>query len=79
MVKEVSTIQNTVRIHLSTQNDDDEKVAELIDTFNDLTDELLPMGIEFTYDFNADHDRFIETDTGWTIALGRGCQFYCTS
>lgn len=76
MVKEVSTIQNTVKIHLSTQNDDDEKVAELIDTFNDLTDELLPMGIEFTYDFNADHDRFIETDTGWTIALGRGLDIY---
>ncbi len=75
MVKE-TTIQDNVKIHLSTQNDDDEKVAEVIDSFNDLADELLPMGIEFTFDFKADHDRFIKTDTGWTIALGRGLDIY---
>lgn len=76
MVKDVSTVQDTVKIHLSTQNDDDEKVAEVIDSFNDLADELLPMGIEFTFDFKADHDRFIQTDTGWTITLGRGLDIY---
>jgi len=76
MVKDVSTVQDTVKIHLSTQNDDDEKVAEVIDSFNDLADELLPMGIEFTYDFKADHDRFIKTDTGWTITLGRGLDIF---
>ena len=76
MVKDVSTVQDTVKIHLSTQNDDDEKVAALIDSFNDLADELSPMGIEFTFDFKADHDRFIQTDTGWTIALGRGLDIY---
>ena len=76
MVKDVSTVQDTVRIHLSTQNDDDEKVAEVIDSFNDLADELLPIGIEFTFDFKAEHDRFIQTDTGWTIALGRGLDIY---
>ncbi len=48
----------------------------MIDSFNDLVDELLPMGIEFTYDFKADHDRLIKTDTGWTIALGRGLDIY---
>ena len=76
MVKDVSTVQDTVKIHLRTQNDDDEKVAEVIDSFNDLADELSPMGIEFTFDFKADHDRFIQTDTGWTIALGRGLDIY---
>ena len=76
MVKDVTTVQDTVSFHLSTQNDDDEKVAEIIDSFNDLADELLPMGIEFTYDFKADHDRLIKTDTGWTIALGRGLDIY---
>lgn len=76
MVKDVSMVQDTVKIHLSTQNDDDEKLAEVIDSFNDLADELSPMGIEFTFDFKADHDRFIQTDTGWTIALGRGLDIY---
>lgn len=76
MVKDVSMVQDTVKIHLSTQNDDDEKVAEVIDSFNDLADELSPMDIEFTFDFKAEHDRFIQTDTGWTIALGRGLDIY---
>lgn len=76
MVKEVTTVQDGVKIHLSTQNDDDEKVAEVIDAFNDLADELLPMGIEFTYDFKASHDRSIKTNTGWVIALGRGLDIY---
>jgi len=75
MVKDI-TIQDNVKIHLSTQNDDEEKVAEVIDSFNDLADELLPIGIEFTYDFKADHDRLIRTDTGWTITLGRGLDIY---
>ena len=76
MVKEVTSVQEIIKIHLSTQNDDDEKVAEVIDSFNDLADELLPMGIEFTYDFKADHDRVIRTDTGWTITMGRGLDIY---
>lgn len=76
MVKEVTSVQETIKIHLSTQNDDDEKVAEVIDSFNDLADELLPMGIEFTYDFKADHDRIVHTDTGWTITLGCGLDIY---
>ena len=45
MVKDVTTQQDTIKIHLSAQNDDDEKVAEVIESFNDLVDELLPMGI----------------------------------
>lgn len=75
-IHEVSTVQDGIKIHLSTQNDDDEKVAEMIDSLNDLTDELTPIGIDFSYDFKADHDRIIKTDTGWTITLGRGLDIY---
>ena len=75
MVREVTT-QDSIRIHVSTQNENDEKVAEVIDIFNDLADELQPVGIDFTYDFKADHDRLIQTDTGWTITLGRGLDIY---
>lgn len=74
-IREVTT-QDAIKLHLSTQNEDDEKVAEVIDSFNELADELLPLGIEFTYDFKADHDRLIQTDTGWTITLGRGLDIY---
>lgn len=62
-------------IHLSTQNDDD-KIPEMIDIFDDIKDDLAAHNIEFTYDFNADHDRYIDLDNGWTITLGRGLDIY---
>lgn len=65
-----------LKIHLSTSNPDDEKVAEMIDIFDDLKDELTPIGIEFTYDFNAKHDRMIDLNNGWRITLGRGLDIF---
>lgn len=62
-------------IHLSTQNDED-KIPEMIDIFDDIKDDLSEHGIEFSYDFNADHDRFIDLDNGWIISLGRGLDIY---
>lgn len=76
MIKEVSNYSEELKIHLSTQNDNDEKVAELIDNFDDLVDDLASYGITFTYDFNAEHDRIITTDTGWIITLGRGLDIF---
>lgn len=76
MVKDVSKHSEELKIHLSTQNDDDEKVAELIDIFNELADDMALYGIEFTYDFLADHDRAIKTDSGWIIGLGRGLDIF---
>ena len=64
-----------LKIHVSTNNED-EKVPEMIDIFDDLKDELATIGIEFSYDFEADHDRFIELDNGWRIILGRGLDIY---
>ena len=64
-----------LKIHVSTNNED-EKVPEMIDIFDDLTDELAAIGIEFTYDFEADHDRLIDLDNGWRIILGRGLDIY---
>ena len=64
-----------LKIHVSTNNED-EKVPEMIDIFDDLTDELAAIGIEFSYDFDADHDRYIELNNGWRIILGRGLDIY---
>ncbi len=62
-------------IHLSTQNDE-EKIPEMIDIFDDIKDDLAAHGIEFSYDFNADHDRYLDLDNGWIISLGRGLDIY---
>lgn len=62
-------------IELHTQNTD-EKIPEMIDTFDDLTNELAALGIEFKYYFDADHDRNICLDNGWKIILSRGLDIY---
>ncbi len=74
----VNTNENgdIVQVHVSTSAESDEKAAEAIDNFNDITDDLAPLGVELTYDFNATHDRSITTDTGWYIGLGRGLDIY---
>jgi len=63
----------SVEVH--TQNEDD-KIPEMIDTFDDLKDELEAVGIAFSYFFDADHDRFISLDNGWKISLSRGLDIY---
>lgn len=75
VVKEMTTDQSGVKVHLSTQNEED-KIPEMIDIFDELTDELEAFGIEFTYDFDAVHDRYIKMDNGWTITLGRGLDIF---
>lgn len=64
-----------ISIELHTQNDD-ENIPEMIDTFDDLAAELENYGVEFTYAFDADHDRFITLDNGWKILLSRGLDIF---
>ncbi len=64
-----------ISIELHTQNDD-ENIPEMIDIFDDLAAELETYGVEFTYHFDADHDRFIQLDNGWKIVLSRGLDIF---
>ena len=73
--RECCTNNEELTIELHTQNDD-EKVPEMIDTFDELKDELAAVGIEFSYFFDADHDRNITLDNGWKINLSRGLDIY---
>ena len=75
MVRECSNDPEEVKLHLSTNNDDD-KVPEMIDIFDELANELSAYGITFTYDFKANHDRSIILDNGWNITLGRGLDIF---
>ena len=74
-IREVSDTPEELVIHVSTQNEDN-KVPEMIDVFDGLKDELQGYGVEFSYDFKADHDRWIELDNGWKIVLSRGLDIY---
>ena len=73
--RECSDHSEELSIEVHTQNDDD-KLPELIDTFDELKDELAAVGIEFSYYFDADHDRNICLDNGWMINLSRGLDIF---
>lgn len=73
--RECSDHSEELSIEVHTQNDDD-KVPEMIDTFDELKDELAAVGIEFSYYFDADHDRNICLDNGWKISLSRGLDIF---
>lgn len=81
LIEFINTVKQSVadpeglEIHLSTANDDEHR-PDVIDIFDGITDDLAPRGIDFTYDLNADHDRFIRLDNGWKINLGRGLDIF---
>ena len=64
-----------LKVHLVT-SEEESKIPELIDDFDEIKDDLASVGIDFTYEFNDFHDRCIKTDTGWIISLGRGLDIF---
>lgn len=74
-IREVSFTPEELTIHLSTANEED-KIPEMTEIFNGISDELQALGITFAYDFKADHDRWILLDNGWKILLSRGLDIY---
>ena len=57
-------------------NEEEGKLPELIDKLDDIQDDLATFGIDFNYRFRDFHDRFITTDDGWKIQMGRGLDIY---
>jgi ATP-dependent Lon protease len=54
----------------------DEKIPALIDNLDQIQDDLAKYGIDFTYAFDADHDRSIKLDNGWRFILSRGIDIF---
>ena len=54
----------------------DAKLPALIDNLDQLQDDLARYGVEFTYSFDADHDRSISLDNGWRFILSRGIDIF---
>ena len=68
--------ENTIKLDLITACDLALE-AEVKSKLDELKKGLLTDRIEFNYVFdNSKHDRWIETDTGWRIALGRGLDIF---
>lgn len=75
-IQDSSLHAEELTIELHTQTTDDEQAATVIDFFQDLQEDLAPRGIDFSWYFDAVHDRSIVLDNGWIINLGRGLDIY---
>lgn len=75
LIREATNNDENVQISLNTQNTD-EDIPKMIDIFDGLKDDLATYGIDFSYRFEAEHDRKIVMDNGWTISLGRGLDIF---
>ena len=65
-----------INIKLITWNDNDFKETSVIN-FEEIKDSLSEMNIEFDYEFKESaHDRYIVTNNGWKIILGRGLDMW---
>lgn len=65
-----------IKIKLLTWNDNDFKETSILN-FEEIKDSLGEMNIEFEYEFKESaHDRYIITNNGWKIILGRGLDIW---
>ncbi len=65
-----------VEVHLLTKPSDFDDSQQ--DSFlKQIKESCISMGILFTYEYDESiHDRYIQTDTGWKIILGRGLDIF---
>lgn len=67
---------DTIQITLVTWNDPDYQESSMTN-FEEIKDSLAEMNIEFDYEFKESaHDRYIITNKGWKILLGRGLDMW---
>lgn len=75
LIVKLNKEEKSIKVHLLTNNDEN-KIPDSIDAFDEIQDSLADTGIVFTYEFKDFHDRKILTDTGWEIILGRGLDIF---
>jgi len=69
--------QGTLKLALVTSAESNEQERIISVKFEELQSNLEQDRIIFIYNFDKDkHDRWIETDTGWRIILGRGLDIF---
>jgi ATP-dependent Lon protease len=66
-----------IELHVITWNEPDEMLKVSAETLEEISQSLFDLGVKLTWEFNPNqHDRFIKSDNGWKIVLGRGLDIY---
>lgn len=63
-----------------TWNEPEEMLQTSRENLKEISDTVFDLGIQLSYDLNPNlHDRYIETDHGWKIVMGRGLDIFLKS
>jgi ATP-dependent Lon protease len=77
MLIQNKSVEDEIDLHLVTWNEPDDMLQESTNSLTEIANSLFDSGIRLTFEFNPNiHDRFIKSDTGWKIILGRGLDIY---
>jgi len=69
--------EDEIKVHLVTWNEPEDMIQESMENLTEIQESLFDNGIHLTFEFNPNiHDRFIKSDTGWKILLGRGLDIF---
>lgn len=75
LLESIKKDNQNLHFELVTWNSDEFKNNSL-EYLQSLKESLAESQIEFSYKFEDNHDRYIQTDTGWKIILGRGLDLF---
>jgi len=75
MISKLIPEGDEIDLHLTTWNEEHYR-QKLAEDLSDIVTSVHDLGINLTYEFKSNHDRYIETDNGWKIVLGRGLDFF---
>lgn len=75
MLSEIKSPDEEILLKVITWNTE-EYMKESIANFEEISETLLDVGIHLTYEFEQVHDRSIQANNGWKIALGRGLDIF---
>lgn len=75
MLSNVKSQEEEIDLHVVTWNNQ-EYMADSIANFEEMQESVADLGIHLTYEFSEVHDRFIISDNGWKINLGRGLDIF---
>ena len=68
-------LEDEVNLEIVSWNDE-AYINDSISYFEELQESVTDLGINLTYKMENHHDRFIATDNGWKITLGRGLDIF---
>ena len=76
-IEVLDTEHGGLTLQVITAAESNEEEVQLSEKLDQLQESATAKKVTFTYSFDrTKHDRLIETDTGWRIALGRGLDIY---